>query len=244
VATAAALALVCIAAGARAQSAPDDDYPPPPPELRSETSPPAGIASPSSTVAQEQPRRPPPPTFDAPSYAPGPSYHAVPRYDPAPYDAADEKSPGLAAALGVGATVLPAAAGIAVMARGRADVGLFLFSSGLIVGPSVGHFYSGEGGRGGWTAATRLAVYGTGVATTTLSLAAALGGADDWFYFAGGTAIAHSIAGLSLTVWGMVDGTNAAHRSNERRREASSTSRLLPRDMAVGPGGVSATWAF
>src|SRR6266550_4057581 len=59
------------------------------------------------------------------------------------------KSPGTAVALSLASTVAPMGAGLAA---GNAT-GAWLFLGGLVIGPSVGHFYAGQVVRGVGTAA-------------------------------------------------------------------------------------------
>jgi hypothetical protein len=61
------------------------------------------------------------------------------------------KSPGRAFALSGLSTVVPMVLGPAM----RNGAGALLFASGLVVGPSVGHFYAGQSERGLLTAALR-----------------------------------------------------------------------------------------
>lgn len=61
------------------------------------------------------------------------------------------KSPTGALLLSLGATVAPMAAGFAA----QHDAGAWVFLSGVVVGPSVGHLYAGRAGRGFATIALR-----------------------------------------------------------------------------------------
>jgi hypothetical protein len=74
------------------------------------------------------------------------------------------KSPGVGLALSFVSTVVPMAAGVA--AGGNAP-GASMFLAGIVVGPSVGHFYAGRIGRGLGTIALR----GLGTAAGVASLA-------------------------------------------------------------------------
>lgn len=71
------------------------------------------------------------------------------------------KSPGGALALSLGSTAVPMAVGVAAGGGGG-----WVFLGGLVVGPSVGHFYSGQVGRGLGTVALR----GAGTAIGLYSL--------------------------------------------------------------------------
>ena len=72
------------------------------------------------------------------------------------------KSPGMGLALSFFSTAAPMAAG-AAMSDNAAGATLFL--SGVVVGPSVGHFYAGRGWRGVGTAALRAAGMGLFIAS-------------------------------------------------------------------------------
>ena len=74
------------------------------------------------------------------------------------------KSPGTAFALSLGATAAPMAAGFAL----KNDAGAIAVLSGVVLGPSAGHFYAGQPGRALGTMALR----GAG---TTVALAALVG---------------------------------------------------------------------
>lgn len=71
------------------------------------------------------------------------------------------KSPGGAFALSLGSTAVPMAVGVAAGGGGG-----WVFLGGLVVGPSVGHFYAGMVGRGLGTVALR----GAGTAVGLYSL--------------------------------------------------------------------------
>jgi hypothetical protein len=72
------------------------------------------------------------------------------------------KSPGMGLALSLVSTAVPMAAGAGV--SGTAG-GATLFLTGIVVGPSVGHFYAGRGWRGVGTAALRAAGMGLFIAS-------------------------------------------------------------------------------
>ena len=73
------------------------------------------------------------------------------------------KSPGGAFALSLGSTAIPMAVGVAA---GGGGGGGWVFLGGVVVGPSVGHFYAGMVGRGLGTVALR----GAGTAVGLYSL--------------------------------------------------------------------------
>ena len=72
------------------------------------------------------------------------------------------KSPAMGLALSLVSTAVPMAAGAGV--SGTAG-GATLFLTGIVVGPSVGHFYAGRGWRGAGTAALRAAGMGAFIAS-------------------------------------------------------------------------------
>lgn len=72
------------------------------------------------------------------------------------------KSPGTGFALSFFSTVVPMAAGVGL--GGNAG-GATVFIAGVVVGPSVGHFYAAQGWRGVGTAALRAAGTGAFIAS-------------------------------------------------------------------------------
>lgn len=71
------------------------------------------------------------------------------RWHNARHPGARPKSPPTAAWLSLGATTLPAVAGV-IVSRAQPEVGVPLIYSGMLIGPSVGHWYAGRAARG-WT---------------------------------------------------------------------------------------------
>ncbi len=93
----------------------------------------------------------------------------------------------------------------------------------LSLGPSLGHVWAGEPGRGAVTAGLRLAIgLGAVYAGSTEGLVAGLG------------------AQLALSVYDIVDAPQAARRTNERARVRTAIAPM------VGPGttGVSVAGSF
>lgn len=77
-----------------------------------------------------------------------------------------QKSPSTAFQLSFFSTVVPMGAGtIALASSSDNEAGAFAFLGGLIVGPSVGHFYAGQGGRGIGTLLLRGAGTALGIAS-------------------------------------------------------------------------------
>ena len=67
-----------------------------------------------------------------------------------------EKSPGLALLLSLGATIIPAAAGIQILSDSEENtLGTILFVSGTTLGPSAGRLYTKQYSRGLLTSALR-----------------------------------------------------------------------------------------
>ena len=76
------------------------------------------------------------------------------------------KSPSTAFQLSLFSTVIPMGAGAAGLASSDTDAaGAFVFLGGLVIGPSVGHFYAGQGGRGIGTTLLRAGVTVLGIAS-------------------------------------------------------------------------------
>ena len=71
------------------------------------------------------------------------------------------RSPGTAFALSLGLTAIPVGAGLAI----GNDTGGWMFLSGVVIGPSMGHFYAGQPGRALGTTALRAAGTLIGIAS-------------------------------------------------------------------------------
>ena len=69
---------------------------------------------------------------------------------------ATPKSPSTAFMLSLASTGVPVAAGVLVANSSSAGAGVILISGGVVIGPSVGHWYAGRVGRGLATAGARL----------------------------------------------------------------------------------------
>jgi len=70
---------------------------------------------------------------------------------PLPQAPARRKSPSTALLLSLGSTTVPMGSGVLM----STSAGAWVFLSGIVVGPSVGHFYAGQTARGLGTAALR-----------------------------------------------------------------------------------------
>jgi hypothetical protein len=152
----------------------------------------------------------------------------------------DLKSPGVAAGLSIVSTVVPMLLGGGLLVV-QPFAGLALFSLGLGIGPSLGHFYAGEPGHAVITGLLRL-----GVATggALLILGGLLSGIDGDSsstspegLFAGGTVLL--VAAVGLAIYDMVDAPRAAHRTNASRRTALSFAPVVAqtRDRTTGKEG-------
>lgn len=71
------------------------------------------------------------------------------RWHNARYPGASPKSPTTALWLSLGATTIPAVAGV-IVSRAAPEIGVPMIYSGVLIGPSVGHWYAGRAARG-WT---------------------------------------------------------------------------------------------
>jgi hypothetical protein len=138
------------------------------------------------------------------------------------------ESPGSAFAIGLGATVLPVAGGLALLERPPGAV--ILIGSGLVLGPSIGYWSGGMGGH-----AFRGFLLRTGLAVATLAASVAICGDcaqhDDSYDDAlialgvGGVIIA-SLAGIDV---GRTPENVRAHQASRR----GAAVRLVP----VGASG-------
>ena len=163
---------------------------------------------------------------------------------------APEKSPAVA----FGLSLLGTGAGVfALLAASHVDHGEYFGAAGiatLVVGPSLGHFYAGEGSRGARHAALRLgavAVMGAGL-LVALSSPCAFGpenhddcpNARDGFGL--GILAAGAVLGAGSAVYSVFDAPNAAERTNRR----ASSLTLLPAPI-IGPdhtAGLSLSGSF
>lgn len=240
-------------AGSPAQAPPAPALPAPAPS--------APAAAPSAAPPTAVP--PPPyavPPRAVPPYAP-PGYFP-PGYFPPPDDGArysiervetgeeGDAAPGLAIMAASVSTFVPAAIGLGMM--GLADLeggplvaGFAVASLGLVVGPSVGHWYAGEGGRGAATMGLRFLAFGGGAGLAFGGIAV-LSDSNDTGAEAGGftlvgLASVMGAAGLGLVIWDLADAGEAARRSN--REDLEDRWAAGPR-IGFGVGRLSAEWSF
>ncbi|HET9707110.1 MAG TPA: hypothetical protein VFP39_02270 [Gemmatimonadales bacterium] len=71
------------------------------------------------------------------------------------------KSPTTGLLLSLGSTTIPAGVGILTSSTG----GAWMFLGGIVVGPSVGHFYAGQVARGLGTAGLRAGIAAVGISS-------------------------------------------------------------------------------
>jgi hypothetical protein len=204
-------------------------------------------AAPPAPPAQATP--PPPP-------APPPAAPAVPVYDveyppsagqplptivlPTPYLDTGElklKSPGVALGLSLGITLGSLATSIAMVAAGissRDDsgaligVGFTIGTLGLAFGPSAGHFYAGDTGRGLGMGFGRLGAMGGTFGLGFLALMAGFGGAEELavgFLICG---IGAGVTSVVLAIWDIAAAPGAARRANKRILQRSAGLNLGP----------------
>jgi len=202
------------------------------------------------------PSAPPPvPVHDAES--PSPQYQRQQVYErqqaavlPTPQlDTGDVqlKSPGMALGLSLGITLGSIAASIAMVAAGidtrdggaLVGAGFTIGTLGLTFGPSVGHFYAGNVGRGIGMGFARLGVFAGGFGLGVLSLASAFGGSEGAAVAFLVCSIGAGLTGVGLAIWDIATAPGAARRANKRilQRTAGLTLGPLVTDAAAGKRG-------
>jgi hypothetical protein len=80
---------------------------------------------------------------------------------PPPQVSPSRKSPSTGLLLSLGSTAIPMGTGVLMQSNG----GAWVFLSGIVVGPSVGHFYAGQVVRGLGTAGLRAASAAVGISS-------------------------------------------------------------------------------
>ncbi len=182
---------------------------------------------------------PVPPTSPAPAAAEAlPSSAAPVSLVVTPTPLRNDKSPGVARALnlgaGIGGLLIGTVTAVAVanlFGDDDRDTSAVALSAGMLVagvGPSVGHFYAGEYGHG-------LIVSGVRVAAGTTAMMLAV-------YDARGAAATAGFLGcigvaLALDVYDLVDAPDAARRANAKARAATGpTVGLVPMPLRAGAG--------
>lgn len=161
-----------------------------------------------------------------------------------------DASPGLATVAASLSTFVPVAVGIGMMGAADGEGGLiatgFAFTTlGLVIGPSAGHWYAGEAGRGAATMGLRFLAFGAGGGLTFGGIAVLVDSNDTGAEVAGftmvGLASVMGAAGLGLVIWDLVDAGEAARRSN---REDNEQRRGTGPQVRFGVGQLSAEWRF
>jgi hypothetical protein len=128
------------------------------------------------------------------------------------------RSPGLAVALSLGSTALLTGVGLGMMLSDEMGVpaaGGVLIGVGFVFGPSVGHVYTGNWGKGLLFSLGRIAAAGVAAAGAAVGL--------DWHHSSavgGMTLMALGAASfVALTVWETVDVRNSAIAFNEEAKK-------------------------
>lgn len=135
----------------------------------------------------------------------------------------DDKSPTLATVASVGATV--GAIGLAI--RSGEETGLYLASAGLLLGPSVGHWYAGD------AAVPGLVLRGAGFGLMALTVASAFDcRIDDSHSPSCSAATAGFVVGFGVMVVGVLYDFGTA--GDSARRANLRTVKLAPA-MVAGP---------
>ncbi len=186
----------------------------------------------------------------------GPVYAPAPRpWGPPPQNvtgAEGDCSPAAAGWIAAMSTLVPVGIGFTMTSLveenrdedGALVAGLALVGLGAVVGPSAGHFYAGEAGRGLATTGLRLLAFGNtagfgvfGAATMFNSRDTAVG----WMLLA--LAGVSGAGGFGLMVYDLVDAPSAARRANREDQSPQKDQAVVP-DVTVGPAGGSLTWTF
>lgn len=139
---------------------------------------------------------------------------------PPPVDESGDKSPGLA----LGLSLLGTTAGYATLfaAADSESDGLWLLGfGGIVVGPSLGHFYAGELGRGVNHSLVRVGAAGVIFAGALVTFADCWGGDEEDSCSGAGPAImvGGAVLGIGSSLYSIVDSPAAARRHNEARRK-------------------------
>jgi hypothetical protein len=163
-----------------------------------------------------------------------------PRPHPGPTvaDDSDDRSPGLALSL----SLLGTAAGYATLiAAGETESdGLTLLGlGGIVIGPSLGHFYAGEVGRGITHSLIRVGAGGVIMAGAVVMFSDCWGSDEECDGSAGpALMIGGLVLGGASTLYSIIDSPAAASRHNQarRRRFALTPTPLQGPDRSIGYG--------
>lgn len=197
------------------------------------------IAAPTPVEDDDEPGAPAPIVLPAPVLGP-----PRPAFELAPAIPSDAKSPTTALALSLTGYLVPTVAGVTMLFLGRRDdvrmAGMVMGGIGATFGPSLGHFYAGNVGRGILTS------LGRGGAITGSVFLCLFGvfseGRDNEGLIAGGAILA--AGAFALTLWDLIDAPAAARRANARRGLVA-VSPIVGRDQAGATlGGLAVSGRF
>lgn len=160
----------------------------------------------------------------------------VPAPAPAPVDDSGDKSPGVA----LGLSLLGTAAGYAtfVAAIDSEQEGLvWLGLGGMVVGPSLGHFYAGESGRALGHSLIRVGALGTMFTGAVVMVVDCWDEEDDCGAAGPVLIVGGALLGVGSTLYSIVDAPAAANRHNqERRRLVLTPAPVIGPDRSTGYG--------
>jgi hypothetical protein len=170
------------------------------------------------------------PGAPAPILLPSPSLAPRAAIDLGVAKAPDAKSPGVALGLSLGGYLVPTAVGLTMLFAGRTDelrmAGMVVGALGASLGPSLGHFYTGNVGRG---VLTSLGRGGLITGSVFMCIAGAFSYGDKaGGLIAGGAVLA--AGAFALTLWDLIDAPFAARRANAQRGFAFAP--ILNRDQS------------
>ncbi len=140
-------------------------------------------------------------------------YGAQPDMVPESTYIAMPKSEVVARNMSISATVIPCV--LSLIVSSDDDARFWLSLSGLVIGPSVGHFYAEQWSRGFTTAGIRL---GLGV-VTVYTVATALGPGEDMWDAFGNIVLATGAAGIAIishAMWDIAQTEKSVRKYNER----------------------------
>jgi len=148
------------------------------------------------------------------------------------------KSPAVAVGLALGATIVPIAVGYSL----DFDQTWWLAASGLTLGPSAGHFYAQQWGRGLWTTGLRAGLLTFGVGITTLTLGESLFGGSSW----GGPilGITSLLAAFGLAIYDLGTTEESVEKYNASRKGYGRLNIMPYRDAANKGYGLSFVYNF
>ena len=153
---------------------------------------------------------------------------------PPPSTSADQngdRSPAVALGLSLGGTAVAYGALFAAAEADSEALGWVAFG-GMIVGPSLGHFYAGEVGRGLGHSGIRLGAAGIFVAGAMVAFSDCFFTEEDECEGSAGPAImiGGAVLGVGSTIYSIVDAPRAARRANAAKHRV-----LITPAPVVGP---------